>query len=147
MTDTHEQESAESKNQSKNQPKSQPKNQPLQDADSSATGDIQTASQDSRNLALLGWIGAIFLGFIPGLILYLVKQDDAFVSVHAKENLNFSITLLIAYIVSSVLMAVLIGFVLFFLVLVVNIVICIIAAMKASKGEMYQVPFILRLVK
>lgn len=139
MTDTHEQESPESKN--------QPKNQPLQDAGGSAAGDVQVASQDSRNLALLGWIGAMFLGFIPGLILYLVKQDDAFVSAHAKENLNFSITLLIAYIVSSVLMAVLIGFVLFFLVWVVNIVICIIAAMKASKGEMYQVPFILRLIK
>lgn len=139
MTDTHEQESVE--------PKNQPKNQPLQDAGGSATGDIQAASQDSKNLALLGWIGAIFLGFIPGLILYLVKQDDAFVSAHAKENLNFSITLLIAYIVSLVLMAVLIGFVLFFLVWVVNIVICIIAAVKASNGEMYQAPFILRLVK
>ena len=35
-----------------------------------------TVSQDTKNLAMLIWIGSIFLGFIPSLIAYLVKKDD-----------------------------------------------------------------------
>ena len=37
---------------------------------------IQEVTQDSKNTALLVWIGTIFFGFIPGLILFLVKKDD-----------------------------------------------------------------------
>lgn len=137
MTDTNQSNPSDQPNAAENQSVTESEN----------AGAVQNVAQDSKNMALLGWIGAMFFGFIPGLILYLVKKDDAFVAAHAKENLNFSITLLISYIVSSVLMAVLIGFVLILLVWVANMVFCIIAAMKASKGEMYQVPYILRLIK
>ena len=36
-------------------------------------------SQDAKNMALLTWVGTLFLGFIPSLIIYLVKKDDAYV--------------------------------------------------------------------
>ena len=53
--------------------------------------------QESRNMALLTWIGTLFFGFIPGLIIYLVKKDDAYVNDQAKEALNWSLTALMGY--------------------------------------------------
>jgi len=42
-------------------------------------------SQDSRNMAVLVWIGTIFLWFVPGLLAYLLKRDDAYVRDHGVE--------------------------------------------------------------
>jgi len=33
-------------------------------------------TQDSKNIALMAWIGTIFFGFIPGLIFYLIGRTD-----------------------------------------------------------------------
>lgn len=37
-------------------------------------------NQDSKNMALLIWIGTLFFGFIPSLVLFLIKKDDAYMS-------------------------------------------------------------------
>ena len=67
-------------------------------------------SQDSKNLALLCWIGSALLGFIPGLAFYLVKKDDAYVQDQAKEALNWGITFLLVLIVGKILTIILVGF-------------------------------------
>lgn len=110
-------------------------------------GAVAGLTQESKNMALLGWIGAIFFGFIPGLVLYLMKKDDTFVVDHAKENLNFSITYAIAFFACMVLSVIVIGAFLMPIVAIAYLVFCIIAAVKASNGETYRVPFILRLLK
>ena len=43
-----------------------------------------TIKQDSTNIALLNWLGCLFFGFIPPLIIMLVKKDDAYVQSQAK---------------------------------------------------------------
>lgn len=43
----------------------------------------EAIDQESKNMALLMWIGTIFFGFIPGLVFYLVKKDDKFITAHA----------------------------------------------------------------
>jgi len=48
------------------------------------TSQINDASQDSKNMALILWIGSIFFGFIPGLIFYLVQKDDSYIQDQAK---------------------------------------------------------------
>jgi hypothetical protein len=60
-------------------------------------------SQDSKNLALLLWIGTIFFGFIPGLIMYLVKKDDPYILDQSKEALNWAITAIIGYVAGLIL--------------------------------------------
>ena len=106
-----------------------------------------TVAQDSRNTAVLIWIGTIFLGFIPGLIVYLVKKDDAYVFEQAKEALNWSITALIGYILGVLLTFVLIGAVVMLAVGICHLVFCVMGAIAASKGESFRVPFALRLIK
>ena len=49
-------------------------------------------SRDSRNIAVLVWVGTIFLWFVPGLLAYLLKRDDAYVVDQGVEALNWSIT-------------------------------------------------------
>ena len=59
------------------------------------------ASQDARNIAMLIWVGTIFLSFVPGLIVYLVRKDDDFIVDQAKEALNWSITFIIGCVIGA----------------------------------------------
>lgn len=105
-------------------------------------------SKDSMNMAMLAHLLAIFTGFLGPLIIWLIKKDDApFVDRHGKEALNFQLTILIAMFISGILTFACIGFVLMPIVWVVDLIFCIIAAIKASKGEEYRYPLTLRLVK
>jgi uncharacterized protein len=92
--------------------------------------------------ALAGFIG-IPLGNILGpLILWLIKkQDIPSVDAHGKEALNFQISMTIYSIVAGLSIFILIGIVLLPLVLAANLILVIIAAVKASKGELYRYPF------
>ncbi len=105
-------------------------------------------SQDEKTMALLAHLGGIFFGFIPSLVIWLIKKDSsAFVADQAKEALNFQITVFIAAIASWILMFVLIGFVLLPIVMLLNLVLCIVAGIKANSGESYRYPFAIRLIK
>ena len=104
-------------------------------------------SQDSKNIVLLNWLGTLFFGFIPSLVLYLVKTDDDFIREHAKEALNWSITLWIGYFVAFLLLFILVGVLIFIVLGIANLVFCILAAVAGTKGESYQLPYTLRLIK
>ncbi len=116
---------------------------------SQASGSDQglEANQESRNLALLMWIGTIFLSFIPGLLAYLLKTDDSYLQDQAKEALNWSITAVIGYFAGALLTIILIGPLIMFAVGVVNLIFGVMGAIACSKGETYRVPWALRLIK
>jgi uncharacterized Tic20 family protein len=103
-------------------------------------------SSNDKNLAVLTHLGGILFSFIPSLIVWLLKKDNAYVSEQAREALNFQITVLIAWVVSYILMFILIGFLLMGIVWLGNIILCILAAVATSKGESYRYPFTLRLI-
>jgi hypothetical protein len=107
----------------------------------------ENITQESKNTALLDWIGTIFLGFIPSLIVYLTKKDDAYIQDQAKEALNWSITAAIGYISGMVLMVILIGFLVLPAVGICHLVFCILGAVGASNGNKFRVPFAIRLIK
>ena len=106
-----------------------------------------TPTQDSKNIAILTWIGTLFFGFIPGLILYLVKKDDAYVYNQSKEALNWSITAIIGYFVAFILSFILIGLLLLPVVGICHLVFCIMGAVSTSKGNEFRVPWAIRLIK
>jgi uncharacterized Tic20 family protein len=102
---------------------------------------------DPKLLAMLSQLLAIFFGFIPPLVIYLMNgEKDPFVRHHSAESLNFQITLFLAYVVSFVLMLVLIGFVLFFVVWIAGLVFMIQATIAANRGEWYRYPINIRIV-
>ena len=109
---------------------------------------VYTPTSDEKTMALLSHLLAIFFGFIPPLVIWLIKKDESkFVSEHAKESLNFQITLAIATIISAILIFILIGIFLIWAIQIVRIVLCIVATIKTNEGKMYRYPLTLRLIK
>ena len=105
-------------------------------------------SKDDSTMAMLAHLLGIFFGFIPSLVIWLIKKDESpFVAQEACEALNFQITLIIGYAIAGALMIIVIGALLFPALYILNIVFCIIAAVASSKGQAYRYPFALRLIK
>jgi uncharacterized Tic20 family protein len=107
-----------------------------------------TPTQDEKTMALLSHILTLVAWFIAPLIIYLLKKDEStFVAEHAKESLNFQITVGIGYIISFILMTLLIGVLMIAVLGVVALILIIVATIKASEGKIYRYPFNLRLIK
>lgn len=113
----------------------------------------EPASQASRNLAVFCWIGSAVLGFmpvlafIPGLAVYLVKKDDAYVQDQAKEALNWGITVILLLIIGYILTVILIGFLVIGIATLCHFLFCIMGAVAASDGKAFRAPFAIRLIK
>lgn len=96
---------------------------------------------DEKLWATLINLGGLFFGFLAPLVGYLVLKDRGpFVRSHSATALNFQLTLLIAYFVGGLLSIVVIGFFIILAAYVLNIVFCIVAAVRANRGEWYRYP-------
>ena len=104
-------------------------------------------TQESKNFALLTWIGTLVFGFIPPLIVYLLKTEDIYVKQQAKEALNWSITAVIGYFIAFLLSFIVIGLLLFPILGICHLIFCIMGAVSTSKGNDFKVPWMLRLLK
>ena len=107
-----------------------------------------TPTADEKTMAILSHILTIVSSFIAPLIIYLIKKDESpYVAEHAKESLNFQITLFILYIVSLVLVLVVVGLIFLWLLPIAGLILVIIATIKASENKMYRYPINFRLIK
>ena len=122
-------------------------NQQASTATESATDVATTISQDSKNIVLLLWLGTLFFGFIPALIMYLIKKDDAYILDQSKEALNWSITAFIGYVAGMILAIIVIGVVVIAAVGICHLVFCIMGVIAVNNGKTFRVPFALRLIK
>ena len=104
--------------------------------------------QEEKGWSLAAHLLVLVGGFVAPLIIWLVfKGRGPFLEHHAKESLNFQITVTIAAIVSVLAMFVLVGFVMILLLVPWMIIMPIVAAVKANNGEWYRYPLTLRLIK
>lgn len=104
---------------------------------------------EDRTMALLAHVLGIVTSIIAPLVIWLInkdKPDKAFVNEHAKEALNFQITLLIVYVIGMVLTIILIGPLINLAAWVAGLILAIMAGMKANEGGSYRYPFALRLI-
>ncbi len=116
--------------------------------------EIPDISSDERTMATLSHV-TVFLGYVvpfgqliaPYVILLLRRDESDFVAHHARESLNFQITVTLALLASFVLTFIWIGYFLFPLVLVYAAIMGLRAAPRASRGELYSYPYALRLVQ
>jgi uncharacterized protein len=112
-------------------------------------------SENERTWGMLAHLSALagllfpLVGIVLGpLAVYLGRRDNsAFVAQHAKEALNFNITVLIGAVVCMILMMVFVGFLFGTGLFVAWLVLTLIAAIKASEGQLYRYPVSLRLIK
>ena len=100
-----------------------------------------------QGLASAVHILGYFTSFLAPLIVYLMKNENGgFAADQAREALNFQITVAIAMFASFMLMIVLIGFLFILVVAVIGIACCVIAAVRASRGERYRYPLSIRFI-
>lgn len=119
---------------------------------------METTDKEERLWAMIAHLSAFAMyltgiGHVLGpLIIWLVKKEGhPFVAEHAKEALNFQITITLIAIVAilmcfTVILAV-IGVPILIGLHLYQVVCIIIAAIKANEGVMYRYPLTLRLVK
>jgi hypothetical protein len=95
------------------------------------------ASNEDANMAVLMWIGTIFLGFIPPLIGYFAFTGKPLIRAHSLAGLNFSITICLLYFVAYLLSFFVIGFFLFPFLFIWTLYVCVKGAISAQKKEPY----------
>jgi hypothetical protein len=111
---------------------------------------LTTPTSDERTMGILSHILAIVpgIGILGPLLIWLIKKDESqFVEANAKESLNFQLTVIIAFLISSILIVVVIGMLLLAVVGVSDVVLVILATVKASENKIYRYPINLRLIK
>jgi uncharacterized protein len=98
--------------------------------------------------ALVGLVFPMIGNVLGPLFVSIARGDQSpFVAAHAKEALNFNITVTLAAVVCALLMLVFIGFLLLSALFITWLVMTLVAAIRASEGGVYHYPFSLRLVK
>lgn len=109
---------------------------------------VYTPTSEERTMAILSHILNLVVPLIAPLVIYLIKKDEsAYVAEHAKESLNFQITMAICFMISMVLTMVIIGAFLFVILGFLSLVLVIIASVKASDNKMYRYPINFRFIK
>jgi len=102
-------------------------------------------TSDEKTMALLSHVLTLAVGFLAPLIIYLIKKNESsFVTAHARESLNFQITI---FIIIVALVITVVGILLLWIVGILALVLVIMATIKASEGKLYRYPFSLRLIK
>jgi uncharacterized Tic20 family protein len=94
------------------------------------------------------FFGFAVLSFLFPLVVYLVMRDDSpYVTHHAREALNFHISIVIYFICCIPFCFILLGIPLLIAVAVTGLVCSIVAAVKASDGVLYRYPITIRFVR
>lgn len=97
---------------------------------------------------LSAFLGAwVALAFVGPLVVWMLKRDEhPFVGEHAREALNFNLSVLLYGAVSGLLALLLVGLPLLLAVVIGWVVLTVVAAVKASNGEHYRYPLTIRFV-
>ena len=97
--------------------------------------------------ALAGYV-IPFGNIIGPLVVWLIKRAEIpAVDAHGKEAINFQISVAIYAIDCGLLFLVAIGFFLLIALGIAVLVLTVIAAIKASSGELYRYPLTIRFIK
>lgn len=114
----------------------------------SSEGATAPVSENDRLLSILAHVLTFFFGFLAPLIIYLIKKDEsAYVREHARESLNFQLTLWIGYIIGIILTLVIIGILLLVALGIVHLVLVIVATVKAADNKLYRYPLSFRFIR
>jgi uncharacterized Tic20 family protein len=94
------------------------------------------------------FFGFALISFLFPMTVYLVmKPDSLYVTHHAREALNFHLSLLVYFVCCIPLCFIVVGFPLLGAVALIGIICSIVAAVKASKGILYEYPITIRFVR
>ena len=106
---------------------------------------IVAPTSDEKTIALLSHVLTVVAPLLAPLIIYLVKKDESeFITAHARESLNFQITVIL---ICIGLLITIIGALLIWIVAIIALVLVVLATIKASEGKLYKYPVCIRFIK
>jgi len=106
----------------------------------------RVAKQKDNSLPVATHVLGLFTGWLAPLIILLVTGEEH-VKNHARMALNWQLSLLIYAIVSGILTFIIVGWFLLVAVFVLDVIFCIMAAVKAGRGELWQYPLSIPFLK
>ncbi|MEM1406945.1 MAG: DUF4870 domain-containing protein [Bacteroidota bacterium] len=114
---------------------------------------MNTDGISDKQWALIAHLGTLagyiipFGNIIVPLVVYVSKKDESeYIREHARESLNFQITLTLLVIVAVITIVLMVG-ILFLIVLpIVNLIFIILAALAIDKGEFYRYPLAIKFI-
>ncbi|MEO0471938.1 MAG: DUF4870 domain-containing protein [Bacteroidota bacterium] len=111
-------------------------------------------SSEERTWAMLmhlGGLGGLIFPFgniLAPLILWQVKKDEfPSIEAHAKNSLNFQISMMLWMIVSAILVVIVVGIIGLVVLGLMAFILPIIAGIKANEGKMYKYPLTIEFLK
>lgn len=106
-------------------------------------------SSNDKLLAILCHLsGVIGVPLVLPLVIYLVtKEDGAFVRDHAREALNFHLSLFFYTLLCVPLVMIVIGIPMLVALGIFSLIVAIIASVKVADAALYRYPLCIRLVK
>jgi uncharacterized Tic20 family protein len=101
-----------------------------------------TLSSDEKIWAIFCHLSLLLgIGFVLPLVVWLAKRDDSpAVAAHAREALNFHLSLYIYGLISAVMIFVCVGYFLLMGLAIFGAICAILAAVEASKGRLFHYP-------
>ena len=88
-----------------------------------------------------------FGGLIGPIVVWAMKKDQySLVDDQGKEAVNFSISMLIYYIISAVLVLLIVGIPLLIALFFFRLIIVVVAAIKANEGVRFRYPLSIRFI-
>jgi len=124
-----------------------PKGQSKDTKKSAGKGAKKGISSDEKLFSVISHLSGLLMYVLPviyiliPLAIWLIKsEENAYIRHHARQSTLFQLFVIIAYAISGILCIVLIGFLLLVVVAIFHIVCSILAALAASRGELYSYP-------
>ena len=96
-------------------------------------------------LTLTSFIGVPLASFLAPLLVLLVKgKEHEFIDYHARESLNFQISVFINILIAALLSVILIGIPILLALIIMDVVCTIKAGIAARNGDYYEYPWTYR---
>lgn len=109
---------------------------------------VTPVTESERILGILAHVLTLVAWFFAPLIIYLLKKDESeYVRDHARESMNFQLTIIVAYLLAGILTIVFIGFFFLLLIAVMQVILVIVATVKAADSQLYRYPYTIKFIK
>lgn len=104
-------------------------------------GDIENKGKSSLGMdENLAGMFSYLLGFITGIIFFILEKESKFVKFHAMQSIILSVVLTILYGILSFIP--IIGWMLLLILPLITLILWIVLMLKAYKYEYFKLPFI-----
>ena len=82
-----------------------------------------------------------FLGFITGILFFVMEKDNKFVKFHAMQSIAVFIALFVVNMVLGIILSItIVGLMLFPLIYLIEVILWIFLMYKAYNGELFKLP-------